>query len=166
MSGIKYFSGFEVIRAAKEVEKNGHRFYSTMAERASDPLLKELFSWLAQDEVEHLRRLNQLEAKYQDGSFEDCEEEFLPYLSQFSDAKIFPDAERLETILKTDNADIQSLDMAIEAEEKFSDYFLKASSLAQTADGREAFSWLAGEEARHAKLLKERRAKYSGGETH
>ncbi len=162
MSGIKYFSGFEVIMAAKDVERNGHRFYSTMAERASDPLLKELFTWLAQDEVEHLRRLNQLQADYQDGAFADCEEEFLQYLSQFSVAKIFPDAERLEAILKTDTADIQALDMAIEAEERFAEYFLKASELAQTEDGKEAFSWLADEEARHAKILKERRARYSG----
>jgi len=162
MSSIKYFSGFEVVRAAKEVEKCGHRFYSTMADRASDPLLKELFALLAQDEVEHLKRLNQLEKKYQDGAFDDSEEEFLPYLSQFSSTKIFPDAELLESILKTDSADIQALDMAIEAEEKFAEYFLKASSLARTEDGREAFGWLAGEETRHAKILKERRAKHSG----
>jgi len=161
MSGIKYFSGFEVIRAAKEVEKNGHRFYSTMSERASDPALQELFSWLAQDEVEHLRRLNQLETKYQDGSFADYEEEFLPYLNRFSDDKIFPDAVRLEAVLMTDNADLQALDMAIEAELKFAEYFAKASALAQSDDGREAFSWLAGEERRHAKILQERRAKYA-----
>jgi len=132
-----------------------------MSERASDPALKDLFTWLAQDEVEHLRRLNQLESKYQDGSFADYEEEFLPYLNRFSDDKIFPDAERLEEVLKTENADIQALDMAIEAEVKFAEYFEKASTLAQSDDGREAFSWLAGEEGRHAKILQERRAKYS-----
>ena len=163
MSGIKHFSGFEVIRAAKEVEKNGHRFYSTMSERASDPALKDLFSWLAQDEVEHLRRLNQLESKYQDGSFTDFEEEFLPYLNRFSDDKIFPDAKRLEAVLMNEDADIQALDMAIEAEVKFAEYFAKASSLALSVDGREAFSWLAGEENRHAKILQERRAKYAVG---
>jgi rubrerythrin len=162
MSGIKHFSGFEVIKAAKEVEKNGHRFYSTMAERASDPTLKELFSWLAQDEVEHLHRLHQLEGKYQDGAFGDNEEEFLPYLNQFSDTKIFPDADRLEAVLKTDSADIQALEMAIEAEEKFADYFYKASSLALSEEGREVFGWLAGEEDRHAKILKERRSKFIG----
>ena len=162
MSGIRYFSGIEVVKAAKEVEKNGHRFYSTMAERAVDPLLKELFAWLAQDEVEHLRRLNQLETNYQDEIVADSEEDFLPYLRQFEDTKIFPDAERLEAVLKTDSADLQALDMAIEAEEKFAEYFLKASSLAQTNDGKEAFTWLAGEEARHAKVLQERRASYSG----
>lgn len=158
MSGIKHFSGFEVVRAAKEVEKNGHRFYSTMSRRASDPLLKELFSWLAQDEVEHLRRLSQLESRYQDGAFADYEEEFLPYLSRFSDDSIFPDAERLEAVLKEEDADIKALDMAIEAEEKFSAYFQKASELAQSDDGREAFAWLAGEETRHARILKERRS--------
>jgi len=51
--------------------------------------------------------------------------------------------------------------MAIEAEVKFAEYFEKASSLAQSDDGREAFTWLAGEESRHAKILQERRAKYS-----
>lgn len=162
MSGIKYFSGFEVIRAAKEVEKNGHRFYSIMAEKASDSTLKELFSWLAQDEVEHLRRLNQLESDYQDGAIVEYEEEFLPYLNQFSDTKIFPDAEQLEAVLKTDTADIQALDLAIEAEEKFAEYFLKASTFALADDGKEAFGWLAGEEVRHANVLKERRAKFSG----
>lgn len=161
MSSIKHFSGFEVIRAAKEVEKNGHRFYSTMSERAVDPTLKELFTWLAQDEVEHLRRLNQLEATFEDGAFSDYEEEFLPYLNQFSDTRIFPDAERLEAVLKTDNADVQALDMAIEAEEKFAAYFQKAADVAQSTDGKEAFTWLAGEEVRHAKILKERRAKFA-----
>ena len=162
MSGIKYFSGFEVIKAAKEVEKNGHRFYSTMSERAVEPLLKELFSWLAQDEVEHLRRLNQLESSYEDGAFAEHEEEFLPYLTRFSDDKIFPDAGLLETILQKENADLLALDMAIEAEEKFAEYFRKAGEMAQTEDGREAFAWLAGEEVRHAKILKERKARLSG----
>lgn len=162
MSSIKYFSGLEVIQAAKEVEKHGQRFYATMAERAADPLLKELFSELAQDEVEHLRRLHKLESEYQDGALVDCEEEYLPYLRQFSDSKIFPDAERLEEVLKSESADIQALDLAIEAEEKFSRYFTMASSLAQTDDGKEAFTWLAGEESRHATILKARRSGYSG----
>ena len=163
MSGIKHFSGFEVIRAAKEVEKNGHRFYSTMSERASDAALKDLFSWLAQDEVEHLRRLTQLESRYQESSFADYEEEFLPYLNRFSDDKIFPDADRLEAVLKTENADVQALDMAIEAEVKFAEYFAKASTHAQSDDGREAFAWLADEEARHAKILQKRRVEYAAG---
>jgi len=161
MSSIKYFSGYEVVRAAKQVEKAGHRFYSTMSERAVDPTLKELFTWLAQDEIEHLRRLTQIEEKYQDGAFSEYDEEFAPYLDQFSSETIFPDAQKLEAILKTDNADIQALDLAIEAEEKFADFFQRASEVATSDDGQDAFGWLASEETRHAKVLKERRAKYA-----
>lgn len=162
MSGVKHFSGFEVIRAAMEVEKNGHRFYSAMAQKAQAPMLKELFAWLAQDEVEHLRRLKQLEANYEDGSFGDCEEELIPYLRQFSDTKIFPDAEYMEAVLQTPDADLQALDLAIEAEEKFAAYFLKACDMALSQDGKDAFGWLAGEEVRHARILKERRAQIVG----
>ncbi len=158
MSGIQHFSGYEVIRAAMEVEKNGHRFYSAMSEKAKEPLLKELFTWLAQDEVEHLRRLKELEAGYKDGSFGECEEELVPYLRQFSDSKIFPDAEFLEAVLQTPDADLQALDLAIEAEEKFAEYFQKACDMALSQDGKDAFGWLAGEEVRHARILKERRA--------
>jgi len=161
MNVIKYFSGFEVVSAAKEVEKTGHRFYSTMAERTTDPHIKELFTWLAQDEIEHLKKLNQIEKKYEDGAFAEYDEEFLPYLKQFSDVKIFPDAQEMEAVLKTDSADVQALDMAIVAEEKFAEYFSKASELAISDDGKEVFRWLTGEELRHAKVLKERRAKYS-----
>jgi rubrerythrin len=160
MGGIKYFSGFEVIRAAKEVEKNGHRFYSSMVERTGEPVLKDLFSWLAQDEVEHLRRLSQLEGQYMEGAFEEGEEEFLPYLKQFSDSRIFPAEAEMTAALGTDNADLAALDMAIEAEEKFAEFFARAAELAQSQDGKEAFNWLAGEESRHARVLKERRAQF------
>lgn len=158
MSGIEQFSGFEVIRAAMEVEKSGHRFYSAMAAKARHELVREIFSWLAQDEVEHLRRLKALEGHYQDGAFADHEEEFLPYLQRFRESEIFPSAERLEALLAKDEVDLQALDLAIEAEEKFAAYFEAAAGVAAEADGREAFSWLAGEERRHATILTERKA--------
>ena len=46
MSATEYFSGFEVIRAAMEVEKNGHRFYSSMVKKAyTDNGLKRRSPW-------------------------------------------------------------------------------------------------------------------------
>lgn len=161
MSGIKYFSGFEVIRAAKEVEKNGHRFYSSMVERTGNALIKELFGWLAQDEVEHLRRLKKLEEKFDDDLMW-ADDEFLPYLNRFKDSEIFPTAERLEQVLAEQGADLKVLDLAIEAEENFAAYFRKAEENARTDDGKEAFAWLAGEEERHARIIRERREKLSG----
>ncbi|NIQ96645.1 MAG: ferritin family protein [Desulfuromonadales bacterium] len=162
MTGIEDFSGFEVIRAAMEVEKKGHRFYATMAEKANNLIAKEIFSWLAQDEVQHLKTLEDLVPKYEDGAFWDAEDEFLPYLRRFSDQEIFPSPERLESVLKEKDSDLQALELAIEAEEKFAEYFHKAANNARTKEGKEAFSWLAAEEDRHAEVLIERRDKLKG----
>lgn len=162
MSGTEHFSGFEVIRAAMEVEKNGHRFYAAMVEKAHTQLAKELFALLAQDEIGHLRTLEKLAPKYEDGAFWDNEEEFLPYLNQFNDKAIFPSAEAVADALVSEAGDIKALDLAIEAEEKFAAYFSKAASHARTDDGKQAFGWLASEEERHAELLKERKAKILG----
>lgn len=162
MSGIDQFSGFEVIRAAMEVEKNGHRFYSAMVDKAHTQLARELFALLAQDEVGHLRTLEKLAPKYEDGAFWEGEEEFLPYLRQFNDKEIFPSAEVVASALVSEEGDIKALDLAIEAEEKFAAYFHKAAAHAKTDDGKKAFAWLAEEEDRHAAILKERKAKILG----
>ncbi len=159
MTGVEDYSGFEVIRAAMEVEKNGHRFYSTMAQKAKSELARELFSWLSQDEVQHLKTLQELAPKYEDGAFWEEEEQFLPYLRRFSDSEIFPSPERLETVLEAEDSDLKALDLAIEAEEKFAEYFHAAARNARTKDGQEAFTWLAAEEDRHAAILKERKQK-------
>lgn len=162
MSGIEHFSGYEVIRAAMQVERNGHRFYSTMAEKAGEPMLRELFSWLAQDEVEHLRRLNSLEEKFDESEFWDNADEFAPYLQQFRDNEIFPSTGSLEKVMQEEHADLKVLDLAIEAEDKFAAYFRKAEASARSSDGKEAFAWLAGEEERHAKVLRERKEIFVG----
>ena len=159
MSGLEDYSGFEVIRAAMEVEKNGHRFYSTMAEKAQSDLVREIFSWLAQDEVQHLKTLEALAPKYEEGAFWENEDEFLPYLQRFRDKEIFPSSSRLEEALLEDDPDLKAIDLAIEAEEKFAEYFHLAAKQAKTAEGREVFHWLAKEEDRHAAVLQERKEK-------
>jgi rubrerythrin len=159
MSDTEYFSGFEVIRAAMEVEKNGHRFYASMVEKAYSDLAREMFAMLAQDEVAHLQLLEKLAPMYQEGEFWENEAEFLPYLQRFNDKTIFPTAAQVAEVLVSEEGDIKALDLAIAAEEKFAAYFYKAAEHAKTEEGQKAFSWLAAEEARHAQILKDRKEK-------
>lgn len=156
MSGIEEFSGFEVIRAAMEVEKRGRAFYASMAEKAFDAAVRAVFVHLAQDEVEHLRRLEELVEHYRSGAFWDDEETTLPYLQRYHTAEIFPTDARLQKALEGAVPDRTALLLAIEAEEAFADFFQAASSRARSAEGREAFHWLAREEQTHAALLRER----------
>ncbi len=159
MTGVEDYSGFEVIRAAMEIEKNGHRFYTEMAQQAQSELVREVFTWLAQDEVQHLRTLESLVSKYEAGSFWEDEEEFLPYLRRFADREIFPSGEQLVKALEGETPDMKALDLAIEAEERFAEYFRLAASKARTSEGQEAFAWLASEEESHAGALKDRRVR-------
>lgn len=159
MSGLSDYSGFEVIRAAMEVEKSGHHFYSEMSLQAHSEIVREIFSLLAQDEVQHLRTLEGLVSKYEEGAFWEHEDEFLPYLQRFREKEIFPSADRLQQALDEDDPDVKTLDLAIEAEEQFAEYFAKAAALAKNAEGREAFHWLSKEEGRHAAILNERKEK-------
>jgi rubrerythrin len=133
-----------------------------MVEKAHTELAREMFSLLAQDEAVHLQTLEKLAPKYRDGAFWDNEEEFLPYLQQFNDKAIFPTAEQVAAALVSEEGDLKALDLAIQAEVKFAEYFHKAAAHARTEEGRHAFTWLAGEEDRHAQLLQERKAKILG----
>ena len=163
MTGLEDYSGFEVIRTAMEVEKSGHLFYRTMAEKARNPLAREIFTWLAQDEVGHLQTLEALVPRYQQGAFWDEEDFVLPYLRRFAASELFPPAERLGELLAAEDFDGRALDLAIAAEDRFSDFFRGAAEHARNEEGREAFSWLADEEARHAQILRQRKEKILGG---
>lgn len=143
MSGSEDFSGFEVIRAAMEVEKNGHRFYAGMVEKAHTSLARDLFAMLAQDEVVHLRTLEKLASEYDEGAFWEGEEEFLPYLRRFNDREIFPSAEAVASALISEEGDIRALELAIVAEEKFAAYFHMAAKHALSSEGKKALpGWL------------------------
>lgn len=156
MTGIEDFSGFEVLRAAMEVEKGGHRFYSTMANRAEAEPIRRVFAQLAQDEIQHLHTLQELIPQFEAGSFWQDEEQILPYLRRFRAEEIFPSEEELEGVLEREEADRKTLELAIGAEEKFAAYFRFASEQARSAEGRETFHWLSKEEDRHAAILRER----------
>ena len=159
MSAIEIFSGIEVIKAAMEVEKSGRLFYTTMAESAEGDIARDIFKRLAHDEIEHLNTLKGMEKKYVDSDYWQDEAEFLPYLQRFQAQELFPSSSRLEKVLKMDNVDIRVIDLAIEAEDAFAEFFAKAAEHALDADGKEAFAWLADEERRHAKVLRERKTR-------
>lgn len=157
MSGVEDFSGFEVVRAAMEVEKRGRAFYSAMAARTGgDAELQALFVRLAQDEVEHLHRLEKLVAHYVHGEFWEDEETALPYLQRFHDGDIFPSEAQMQAALDAPAPELAALTLAIRAEEGFAMFFQSVAVRARSSEGREAFHWLAREEQSHAAMLRER----------
>lgn len=159
MSETYQFSGFEVLLAAIEIEKSGHTFYTAMAKQFEQTSAFDIFTNLAKDEVEHLQSLKDLLSSYQEGSFWEEEEEYLPYLKRFHEAGVFPSPQQVEAALLETDSEQQILDLAIQAERRFSEYFTMAAKHSRTKDGKTVFGWLADEEKRHAELLSERKEK-------
>jgi rubrerythrin len=163
MSDTQLFSGLEVLLAAIEIEKSGHKFYSEMAKHFEQNSARTIFTDLARDEVEHLRTLMELLSSYQEGSFWEEEQEYLPYLRRFHEAEVFPAQSQIEAALETSAPEEQVLKLAIQAEQRFAEYFTIAAKHAKTRDGKTTFGWLANEEKQHAELLTERQKQLTSG---
>lgn len=155
MSGAENFSGFEVMRAAIEIEKQGHLFYTALSRQAQTLQTQELFAQLADDEVQHLKTLADLLERFRDNAFWDNEEEYLPYLLRFHAETVFPTLDQVKAA-GAEHAESRALELAIAAENNFAAYFRQAANHARDPEGREAFNWLADEEERHAEILERR----------
>lgn len=155
ISGTENFSGFEVMRAAIEIEKQGHLFYTALSRQVQDPQTQALFARLADDEVQHLKTLAELLERFRDNAFWENEEDYLPYLRRFHAETVFPTLEQVKAA-EAEHPEARALELAIEAENNFAEYFRQAANHARDPEGREAFGWLAAEEERHAEILKGR----------
>lgn len=69
------FSAREIYHLAIQIEKNGEKFYREALERISNPVLRELIVWIADQELEHeewfSKRMAALEGKVDDLNMEE-----------------------------------------------------------------------------------------------
>ena len=143
------FTASEVLNMGVEIEKNGMDFYNAMANRTEDESAKELFTFLAGEEVKHkgtfqamLKNLSKLELTASE------EEEYNNYLGALTSSRVFKsndNAEELASSLTT----LQAIDMAIEAEK---DSILFYYELMEQA--------LDGEKGDIERVIKEEKAHY------
>lgn len=114
---MKVFNGHDVLQFAIRVEENGEAFYRETASMVSDRDVKELFTQLAGEEVNHKKTfesmLGQL-ANYQPP--ETYDGEYLSYLKSYIDGKaIFKDHPKIPEMAKVRDREA-ALDFAIQRE--------------------------------------------------
>ncbi len=88
------FNVIEVIEMAKDIEKRGHDFYKNQAEKAQEQELKELFLRLAEDELDHYDRFEELRKVIKEYTKKELEyvydSEVSAYLEAIVEFTIFP----------------------------------------------------------------------------
>jgi rubrerythrin len=87
---MSLFEPAEIFQFAIRIEENGEKFYRQMAKKLDEKKVKELFSFLADEEVKHKKIYEEMVSeieKYE--PFEAYPGEYFAYLRAYADEKIF-----------------------------------------------------------------------------
>ncbi len=110
------FDPSEVFQLAVRIEENGEKFYRTMADKFNDVEIKELFTYLADEEVGHKKFYNEL---YEDFKTYDPPSEYAAeyyeFIKSYADEVMFNKEDFEENMSKVTDI-ISALDFAIDSE--------------------------------------------------
>jgi rubrerythrin len=87
---MSVFEPSEIYQFAIRIEENGEKFYRKMSQKLHDDKVKELFTFLANEEVKHRNTYEEMVSKIEKYEpFESFPGEYFAYLRAYADEKIF-----------------------------------------------------------------------------
>jgi rubrerythrin len=101
---MSLFEPGEVFQFAIRIEENGEKFYRQMAQKFDETKVKELFSFLANEEMKHKKIYEEMVSKIEKYEpFETFPGEYFAYLRAYADKIIFTQKEFDEEIANIKN---------------------------------------------------------------
>jgi rubrerythrin len=151
-------SSEEVFALAKEIEKSGHAFYTTVAETAETTDLAEFFTFLADQEIAHYRFFDKLSENAPKLSVSAEEwEQTSAYIRATTDSRFFIGEDKAIQLAKGAATAGDAIDIAIGFEKDTLLYFYELLNV--TPEGsKSAAEQIVEEEKRHVKMLAEKKA--------
>ena len=123
-----FFDVSEVFQFAIRIEENGEGFYRKVAERSQEKEVKDLFTFLADEEARHKKIFTEMVGKIT--SYEPSETypgEYFQYLKSYADTIIFPP--EIERELETSGGIVKALDFGIRRELDSIMYYLETKDV-------------------------------------
>jgi len=151
---MSLFEPGEIFQFAIRIEDNGEKFYRQMAQKFNETKVKELFSYLADEEVKHKKTYEEMVSKIEKHEpFETFPGEYFAYLRAYADKIIFTQKKFDEDIanIKDINA---ALDYAMNAELDSILYYQEIKNLVPE-NQRKTIDGIIEEERRHFVKLSE-----------
>ena len=153
-------SGEEVFSLAMEVEKSGHAYYTTVADSADSSALKELFTFLAEQEIAHYKFFESLSRDVPDlGIDADEWEQTSAYIKATTDSRFFIGEDKAISLAKTVKDPLEAIDIAIGFEKDTLLFFYELLNVTPKSS-QASTQKIVDEEKRHVKMLSERRAAF------
>ena len=148
------FNSSEIYQFAIKIEENGEKFYRQMVTKLPDKKVKELFTFLADEEVQHKATFSTMLSKFEDYKpVESYPGEYFAYLKAYADNLVFGFGKFDEDIANIENAE-SALQFAIGKELDTIMYFQEMKNLVPESE-RKRINAIIEEERRHVVKLSE-----------
>ena len=126
----KIFGASEIFEFAIRIEENGETFYREMAKKLKHKEIKDLFNYLADEEVKHRKTFENMLSEIE--KYEPPESypgEYFAYLRAYADEHIFTKEKKGNFMAKKINTAKEAINFAIEIELDSILYYLEAKNL-------------------------------------
>ena len=145
----KESSPLDTIKTAMAAEKDAHNFYSSAAQKTQNPKGKDMFSQLADFEMNHFRHLKQLYDSLKG------EDKWIAYSGTTFPTKRGKISKELSVGEEVGSQadDLDALSIAIKEERKAHEYYLEMARGTADPLGKDTFKKLAREEELHERIL-------------
>ncbi|MEE9552848.1 MAG: ferritin family protein [candidate division Zixibacteria bacterium] len=143
----------ETLSAAMEMEKKGYDFFNKSAGEAGDKMAKEVFDFLATEELNHIKAIEKFNDEFLSGRPGDVD-------SAIKDIKAGRAKEAIETLFQglADSKPVKGSELdvykfAMDFERKGQEFYKKAADGATDPNAKKLFEFLVGEERKHFKIV-------------
>ncbi len=143
----------EALSAAIEMEKKGYDFFKKSAQDAGDKMAKEVFDFLAVEELNHIKAIEKFNAEFLSRGSGDVD-------SAIENIKTGRAKQAIETLFQSladskplKGSDLDVYKFAMDFERKGQDFYKKAADGSTDPNAKKLFEFLVGEEKKHFKIV-------------
>lgn len=146
------YSPNELLEMALKIEEDGVVFYSYLSKNSEDQRKKEVFSYLASQEKQHVKDFKEISSGLLDEVEPEFWDEASKYIQSIVEGEIFPSAENM--IEKSKNMSLdQVLDSAIQIEKETVIFYEELFDIVRSKKSKEILSKIIREEIGHVRKL-------------
>lgn len=162
MEGKTAYGPYEAVTLGIQLEDDGYTFYSAVAKASVDHRVKELFTYLADAEIEHKRVIREeIEPLFTPDWYREEDQQMLAeYLKDVQKQPVFPEPDKAVEFARNMKVVHRAIDIGILAEERARDYFAFLRDATGDKEGKDIFHRLHLEEIKHLELLQNLRKEF------
>jgi rubrerythrin len=143
----------EALTAAIDFEKRGYKFFSETASKADEELAKEVFNFLAAEELNHIKAIERFNEEYLLGEGVKADDIIAEIESNKPRKTINELFKNLSGTVPVEGTNLDAYKFAMDFERKGREFYKKAESEANDPGAKKLFGFLVGEEQRHFKIV-------------